>query len=53
VDCGGNTEKKKKNSCHFEELVRGKTFKAGQVLVSFDVVSLFTNILVDLAKTKT
>ena len=33
-----------KNSCHFAEFVRGKTLKADQVLVSFDVVSLFTNI---------
>jgi hypothetical protein len=43
VDCGGKYRK------HCQKLVRGKTFKADQVLVSFDVVSLFTNILVDLA----
>jgi hypothetical protein len=33
----------------FAEFVRSKTLKADQVLVSFDVVSLFTNIPVDLA----
>jgi hypothetical protein len=45
----GNTENTVKNSCHFAEFVRGKTLKADQVLVSWDVVSLFTNIPVDLA----
>jgi hypothetical protein len=45
----GNTENTVKYSCHFAEFVRGKTLKADQVLVSFDVVSLFINIPVDLA----
>jgi hypothetical protein len=45
----GNTVNTVKNSCHFAEFVRDKTIKADQVLVSFDVVSLFTNIPVDLA----
>jgi hypothetical protein len=45
----GNSENTVKNSCHFAECVRGKTLKADQVLESFDVVSLFTNIPVDLA----
>jgi hypothetical protein len=35
-------------SCHFAEFARGKTLKADQVLISFDVISLFTNIPVDL-----
>jgi hypothetical protein len=45
----GNRENTVKNSCHFAEFVRGKTIKADQMLVSFYVVSLFTNIPVDLA----
>jgi hypothetical protein len=43
-----NTENTVKNSCHFAEFVRDKTLKADQVLVSVDVVSLFTNIPFDL-----
>ena len=45
----GNTKNTVKNYCHFAEFVRGKTLKADQVLVSLDVVSLFTIIPVDLA----
>jgi hypothetical protein len=38
------------NSCNSGKCQeRGKTLKADQVLVSFDVVSLFANIPVDLA----
>ncbi len=45
----GNTENTVKNSYHFAEFIRGKTLNAGEVLVSFDVISLFTKIPVDLA----
>ena len=37
-----------KNSSHFAELVRGETLNSDQILVSFDVVFLFTKIPVDL-----
>ena len=45
----GNTENTVKNSYHFAEFIRGKTLNADEVLVSFDVISLFTKIPVDLA----
>ena len=44
----GNTDTTVKNFQHFAEL-RGQTLDADQVLVSFDVVFLFTKIPVDLA----
>ncbi len=45
----GNTENTVKNSYHFAGFIRGKTLNADEVLVSFDVISLFTKIPVDLA----
>ena len=38
-----------KNYAHFAEFIRGETLDADRVFVSFDVVSLFTKIPVDLA----
>ena len=45
----GNTDNTVKNSQHFAEFIRGQTLDADQMLVSFDVFSLFTKIPVDLA----
>ena len=44
-----NTDYTVKNSCEFADFIRGKALNAGEELVSFDVVSLFTKIIFDLA----
>ena len=44
-----NTDYTVKNSCEFADFIRDKTLNACQELVSFDFVSLFTKIPVDLA----
>ena len=45
----GNTDYTVKNSWEIADFIRDKTLNACEELVSFDVVSLFTKILVDLA----
>lgn len=44
----GNTNYTVKNSCEFVDFIRGTTLDAKRTLVSFDVISLFTKIPVDL-----
>ena len=40
----GNTDNVVKNAQHFAEFIRGQTLDTDQMLVSFDVVSVFTKI---------
>ena len=45
----GSTDYTVKNCCEFANFIRDKTLNACEELLSFDVVSLFTKIPVDLA----
>ena len=45
----GNTDYTVKNSCEFADFIRDKTLNAYEELVSFDVISLFNKIPIDLA----
>ena len=43
----GKTDSHVKNSKHFVEVMAGLRVEKGEMLVSFDVTSLFTNVPVD------
>ena len=45
----GNSPSHVRNSCSFVKFIRPQVLQEGEVLASFDVVSLFTNVPVDLA----